>query len=63
MDEFFFPTNGFSLLESCQLYITEQYNDNNCCEIEAVIQRGFVKKLSEKSCKIHRKTHVTESLF
>ena len=44
MDEFFFPTNDFSLLESCQLYITAKYKASNCCKIGAVIQRCSVKK-------------------
>ena len=38
-DEFFFPTNDFSLLESCQLYLIAKYKASNCCKIEAVIQR------------------------
>ena len=45
MDEFFFPTNDFGLLESCQLYIITQYKASNCSKIEAVIQRGSVKKV------------------
>ena len=45
MDEFFFPTNDFSLLESCQLYITAKYKASNCCKIGAVIQRCSVKKV------------------
>ena len=32
-------------------------------EREAVTQRCSVKKFSQKSCKIHRKTPVPESLF
>ena len=44
MDEFFSPTNGFSLLESYQLYIIAKYKASNCCKIEAVIQRCSVKK-------------------
>ena len=35
----FFPTNDFSLLESCQLYIIANYKASSCCNIEAVIQR------------------------
>ena len=41
----FFPINGFSLLEHCQLYITAMYKVSNCCKIEAVIQRCSAKKL------------------
>ena len=44
MDEFFSPTNGFSLLERYQLYIIAKYKASNCCKIEAVIQRCSVKK-------------------
>ena len=44
MDEFFFPTNDFSLLESCQLYLIAKYKASNCCKIEAVIQRCSAKK-------------------
>ena len=39
MDKCFFPTNDFSLLESCQLYIIAKYKTSNCCKIEAFIQR------------------------
>ena len=41
----FFPTNDFSLLESCQLYIIAKYKTSNCCKIEATIQRCSVKKI------------------
>ena len=40
----FFPTNDFSLLESCQLYIIVKYKASNCCNLEAGIQRCSVKK-------------------
>ena len=30
-DEFFFPTNDCTLLESCQLYILAKYKASNCC--------------------------------
>ena len=43
MDDFF-PTNDFSLLESCQLYLIAKYKASNFCKIEAVIQRCSVKK-------------------
>ena len=45
MDDFFFPTNDFSLLESCQLHIITMYKASNCCKIEAVIQKCSVKKV------------------
>ena len=51
MDEYFFPTNDFSLLESCQLYITANYKAHNCCKIEAVIQRYYVKNVLLKILK------------
>ena len=41
---FFSPTNDYSLLEICQLYIIAKYKASNCCKIEAVIQRCSVKK-------------------
>ena len=41
----FYPTNDFSLLESCQLYVIANYKVSNCCKIEAVIQRWSVKKV------------------
>ena len=41
----FFPSNVFSLLESCQLYIIEKYKASNCCRTEAVIQRCSINKL------------------
>ena len=41
----FFPTNDFSLLESCHLYIIAKYKASNCCKREAVIQRDSVKKV------------------
>ena len=46
MDEFSFPTNDFSLLESCRLYINAKYKSSNCCKIKPVIQRSSVKKAS-----------------
>ena len=58
--EFFFPTNDFSLLENCQLYIIANYKPSNCCKIEAVIQRFSVKKVL---LKIHRKTPCVRALF
>ena len=39
-----FPTNDFSLLESCQLYILAKYKASSCCKIKAVIQTYSVKK-------------------
>ena len=45
MHEFFFPTNYFSLLESCQLYIIAKYKASSCCKKEAVIQRCSVKNV------------------
>ena len=39
----FFPTNDFSLLESCQLYIIAKYKASSCCKIEAFIQRCSIK--------------------
>ena len=45
MDYFFSPTNDFSQLESCQLYIIAKYKASNCCEMEAIIQVGSVKKV------------------
>ena len=43
MDEFFFPTNDFSPLECCHLYINAKYKASSCCKIEAVIQKCSVK--------------------
>ena len=63
MDEFFFSTNDFSLLENCQLYIIAKYKAINCCNIEAVIKRCSVKKVLLKILKIHRETPVPKSLF
>ena len=40
----FFPTNDFSLLESCQLYIIAKDEVSSYCKIEAFIQRCSVKK-------------------
>ena len=45
MGEFFSPTNDFSILDSCQLYIIVKFEASNCCKIEAVIQRCSVKKV------------------
>ena len=44
MDEFFFHTNDFPLLESCQLYMIAKYKVSNCSKIEAVIQKCSVNK-------------------
>ena len=41
----FLPTNAFSLLKSCQLYVTAKYKASSCCKIEAVIQMYSVKSL------------------
>ena len=41
----FFPTNDFSLLESCNLYIIAKYKPRNCWKIEAVIQMFSVNKM------------------
>ena len=38
-------TNDFSLLESCQLYIIAKCKASNCCKIETIILRCFVKKV------------------
>ena len=38
-----FPTNDFSLLENCQLYLIAKYKASNCFKIEAVIQMCSVK--------------------
>ena len=45
MYEFFFTTNDFSLLESCQLYQIAKYKASNCCKIEGGIERCSVKKV------------------
>ena len=45
MNEFFFPTNDFSLLESCHRYINATYQPSNCCKIEAAIQGCSIKKV------------------
>ena len=44
MDEFFFHTNDFPLLESGQLYMIAKYKVSNCSKIEAVIQKCSVNK-------------------
>ena len=49
MDKFFFPTDDFSLLESCHLYIIANYKAINCCKVESVIQRFSVEKVFLKS--------------
>ena len=59
----FFPTNDFSLIEGCQLYIIAHHKTSNCCKIEAAIRRCSVKMCSYNFCKIDRKTPVLESLF
>ena len=59
MDEVFFPTNDFSRLESCQLYMIAKYKPSNCCKVEVVIQRCFVKNVFLMI--FHRKTFVPES--
>ena len=45
----FFPSNDFSLLESCQLYIIAKYKASNSCKIEAIIQRCSVKEVILKN--------------
>ena len=40
----FFPTNDFSLIEGCQLYIIAHHKTSKCCKIEAAIRRCSVKK-------------------
>ena len=45
----FFPTNDFSLLESCQLYVISKYKASNCCQIEAVIQWCSIKNVFLKT--------------
>ena len=40
----FFPTNDFSLVGSCLLYIIAKYKASSCCKIEPVIQTCSVKK-------------------
>ena len=44
------PNNDFSVLESCQLYITAKYKAGNCCKIEAGIQTCSAKKVFLKRC-------------
>ena len=46
----FFPTNDFSLLESCHLYVIAKYKTSNCCKIEALIQRYLAKLVGELLC-------------
>ena len=41
----FSPTNDFSFLESCQLYITAKYKASHYCKIEAFIQNCSLKKV------------------
>ena len=45
-----FPTNDFSLLESCHLYVIAKYKTSNCCKIEALIQRYLAKLVGELLC-------------
>ena len=45
IDEFFFLTNDFSLVENFLLYIIVKYKTSNSYEIEAVIQKCSVKKV------------------
>ena len=45
IDEFFFPTNDFPLVENFQLYIIAKYKTSNSYEIEAAIQKCSVKKV------------------
>ena len=40
----FFPTNDFSLLEICELYIIAKYKVSSYCKIEAFIHRCSVKR-------------------
>ena len=64
MDEYFFPTNEFSLLETWQLYIIVKYKASNCCKIEEVIQRCSIKKgVLKDLAKFTGKPPVPESLF
>ena len=46
MDDFF-PTNDFSLLESCQLYTSASYKASNCCKKrsypEVIYKKGVLK--------------------
>ena len=46
MYEFIPPTYDFSLLDSCLLYIIAKYKASNCCKIEALIRRRYVKSCS-----------------
>ena len=39
------PTNDFSLLQSCRLYIIAKYKASNCCKTEAFIKSCSVKKV------------------
>ena len=59
----FFPINGFSLLEHCQLYITAMYKVSNCCKIEAVIQRCSAKKVVLKNVAKFTGKPVSDSRF
>ena len=63
MDELFLPTNDFSLLENCQLYIIAKYEASNCCKIEAVIQRCPVKKVVLKDLAKFTGKPLCQSLF
>ena len=55
MDESFFFTDDFSLLESCQLHIIAKYKASNCCKIEQAsrfCKRGSLKNLSKFTGKL-----------
>ena len=51
MDEVFFLTNDFSLLENCQLYIIANYKASNYRKIEAFIEWCSLKKVFKNLAK------------
>ena len=59
----FFPINGFSLLEHCQLYITAMYKVSNCCKIEAEHPEVFCKKVVLKNVAKFTGKPVSDSRF
>ena len=63
MDEYFFPTNEFSLLETCQLYIIAKYKTSNCCKIEEVVQKCSIKKVFLKILQNSQGNPLCQSLF
>ena len=59
----FFPTNDFSLLESCQLYIIAKYKTSNCCKTEAFIQRCSEKYALNRRSFLNDLSIKNKSLF